>query len=112
MGPYDRMNGESGDLRTICREAMSLLQQDMELPPAELENKLAEAERVLVRLRDGVIGHTRREGSPSAWRSALEHVNVAISLVVAVEFPSAGVHAEYLKGAQETLRRAEQALPG
>ena len=111
MGMHDRKAGESRDPRGICREAMSLLEQDMELPSGELENKLGDAERVLVRLRDELIGHTRREGSNSVWRSALEQVNTAISLVVAVEFPAAGVHAEYLKGAREVLRRAEEALP-
>jgi hypothetical protein len=110
MGMHDKA-GESGDPRGICRNAMSLLKQDMELPPGELENTLGDAERVLVRLRDELIGRMRREGSTSVWRSALEHVNTAISLVVAVEFPAAGVHAEYLKGARDVLQRAEEALP-
>jgi len=110
MRTHDRIAGEPKDLRAVCREAMSLLQKDMQLSPGELENEIDDAQRALVRLRDQLIERTRH-GDRSDWRPALVHVNTAISLVVAVEFPAAGVHAEYLKRARETLQRAENALP-
>ena len=100
-----------------CDEAVKVMEQAGQKPPAELGEEIDIAERLIVRLRDRLIDRLR-ENDHSAddrtrWRSALDQVNGALSLVVGVEYPAAGLQRKMLEQACAALRRVQSdGLPG
>ena len=107
-----RPAGSLGDLR---RTVVDELEQALSLPPLDLGQEVDQAERRIVRLRDALIEALRAQSSsPDAprWRTALEQVNAALSLVAGVEYPAAGIQRKLLEQARDSLRRLQDsALP-
>jgi hypothetical protein len=56
-------------------------------------------------LRDRIIVQLRRHGtSPTPdWRTALTYLNTALSLIVGVEYPAAGIQRSALEQARDML---------
>lgn len=99
----------------LARDAIRLLEDAINKPPAELKAEVDVAERAIAALRDALIerlrslalplgeASSRGEGSDSL-HTALDRVNAALSLVVAVEYPSGGVQRDMLDQARQELQ--------
>jgi hypothetical protein len=87
----------------LCRQAIQLLDAAIEKPPAELKAEVDVAECGVVAVRDALIERLR-SGSNADTRSALDHVNAALSLVVGVEYPVGGLQRGMLEQARAALQ--------
>jgi len=89
-----------------CRQIAAQLERSVEHHPREIEKEADEIERELVQLRNDLIVQCR-EKRPGIDREhaqrRLEYVNIALSLVVAVEYPLTSIQRSALKQARETL---------
>lgn len=90
------------DLR---KEALRLLDEALEKPPAELKHEVDIAERAVVAVRDQLIEQVRAAADVSA-RSDLDKVNAALSLIVGLEYPMGGLQRDMLKQARSALAGA------
>jgi predicted RNA-binding protein with PIN domain len=91
----------------VCRQAVTELEEALRLPPKELGEEVDQAERTVVRLRDRLIGRLRQDAAAAEaprWRAALDRVNAALSLIVGVEYPAAGLQRSSLEQARDTLK--------
>ncbi len=94
-------------LADLCRAAVRELDEGCALPPFNLGEEVDAAERAVVRVRDGLIVRLRAggdRGDVRRWRQALRHVNMALSLIVGVEYPSIGIRRKPLEQASATLK--------
>ena len=98
------------DIRTECEEIIRRLDRAVDEPAAKLSEDVDDAERALVRVRDRLIDDWR-SGRPRP--SALDHINVALSLVIGVEYPLGGLHRNTLRQARDVVTTvlAEGAAP-
>jgi formate-dependent nitrite reductase membrane component NrfD len=93
-------------LAAQCQQAVDRLTQAMQEPPAGLGRDVDAVEQIVTRLRDGLIQRLRHAGAaPEAtrWQAALARINAALSLIVGVEYPSAGIQRTALEQASATL---------
>jgi hypothetical protein len=90
----------------LAREAIRLLQDAIDKPPPELKGEVDEAERAIVAVRDSLIERLR---AGEQVRQALDRVNVALSLVVGVEYPQGGLARPMLEQARDELQATLQA---
>jgi hypothetical protein len=75
-------------------------------PPSCLGKDVDAVEQIVTRLRDRLIHRLRHAGSsPEAtrWQAALERINAALSLIVGVEYPIAGIRRSAIAQASATL---------
>jgi hypothetical protein len=90
-----------------CRQIAEELERSAKLHPREIQKKIEQIERELVTMRDELILHCRQEdgagGGP--MQAQLEQVNVALSLVVAVEYPVTSIQRSALKQSHELLKK-------
>jgi hypothetical protein len=94
----------SPDTREGCARALTLLESARDQPPAKLSSQVDDAERLLVSARDALIDRLRRD--PGSPRRTLDHLNAALSLVVGVEYPGAGIQRRALDQASRAIRAA------
>jgi hypothetical protein len=95
----------------LCDEAIRLLGDALDKPPAELKAEVDVVERAIVGLRDVLIDRLRQAPTDPV-RSGLDRVNVALSLVVGLEYPMGGLDRNMLKQARSILDAARsQGLP-
>lgn len=90
-----------------CRQIAEELDRAAQHDPREIEKELDDVERELVRLRDELIIQRRREDSAAAsapGQTKLAHINVALSLVIAVEYPVTSIQRTALKQARDVLK--------
>ena len=90
-----------------CREALQQLEEAQGLSPMEFIHKVDQAERAIVRFRNDLIDEIRRQPvmpATAPLRQTLDRVNGALSLVIGMEYPSAGIHRELMERAMHTLR--------
>lgn len=71
-----------------------------EKPGDDLHQRLAEAVRALVVVRDRLIGERRRGGDQDG---RLERVNAILSVLHSAEFPQAGARWQRMKQARDAL---------
>jgi hypothetical protein len=92
----------SGDL---ARRAVALLEDALSKPPEALRAEVDEVERAVVALRDHLIARLRQtpQTPDPALRHALDQVNVALSLVVGLEYPVGGMQRDLIDQARATL---------
>lgn len=91
----------------LCRQIAEKLDRSAQHGPREIEKEIDEFERQLVRLRDELIVQGRREDPAAAsepGQTRLAHINAALSLVVAVEYPVTSIQRAALKQARDVLR--------
>src|SRR5690349_14647862 len=86
----------------LCREALRLLEDALQKPPAELKAEVDVAEAAVADLRDELISRLR--AGDSSVRSPLDDVNVALSLLVGVEYPAGGIQRQLVQQAQTALQ--------
>jgi hypothetical protein len=88
-----------------CRQIAEKLEHAATLHPRELLEEIDQIERELVGVRDDLILHCREQnGAAGPMRAKLEQLNVALSLVVAVEYPVTSIQRSALKQSHEVLR--------
>ncbi|MCA1647317.1 MAG: hypothetical protein LC797_18285, partial [Chloroflexi bacterium] len=80
----------------LCEEAIRLLGDALGKPPAELKAEVDVLERTIVALRDALIDRLRQTPTDPV-RSTVDRVNVALSLVVGLEYPVGGLDRNMLK---------------
>jgi TolA-binding protein len=105
-----RKSCDSGSPEELYIDTIQFIGKAMSLEPNELEREVEEAERKVVKLRDCLIERLRKDAgnvSPSRWRKPLDQVNVALSLIAAVEYPATGIHRSYMEDATKVLRAVE-----
>ena len=89
-----------------CRQIAEELERSATLHPREIQKKIEQIERELVTMRDELILHCRQEdGTAAPMQPQLEQVNVALSLVVAVEYPVTSIQRSALKQSHELLKK-------
>ena len=89
-----------------CRQIAEELERSATLHPREIQKKIEQIERELVTMRDELILHCRQEdGTAAPMQAQLEQVNVALSLVVAVEYPVTSIQRSALKQSHELLKK-------
>ena len=89
----------------LARRAVALLEDALSKPPETLRAEVDEVERAVVAVRDHLIQRLRqtpRTPDP-ALRRALDQVNVALSLVVGIEYPVGSVQRDLIEQARATL---------
>jgi hypothetical protein len=96
-----------GPFAEQCAEAVTSLDRLLEASPYPSFQELDVTERAIVRLRDGLIERLRQDNASAETprlRGLLERVNTAISLMVGIEHPSAGIRRELLEMARDVLK--------
>jgi len=92
-----------------CRQIAEKLDRSVQHHPREIEKEIDEVERELVRLRDELIIECRRQGDPvgvsARGQTRLGQINVALSLVVAVEYPVTSIQRTALEQARDVLKK-------
>ena len=89
-----------------CQEAVTLLDRALQLPALQVGKEVDEVEQVVVRLRDALIHQLRDQTTSSAsprLREALSCTNAALSLIVGVEYPAAGIQRSAIEQARHAL---------
>ena len=90
-----------------CLEAVTLLDRLLEISPYPRFQELDVAERAIVRLRDGLIERLRQEdvsAEAPRLRGLLERANIAISMIVGLEYPASGMRRQLLETARDALQ--------
>ena len=96
---------EQHSFKKRTREIAEKLERAATLPPREIIEAIDDIERELVGVRDDLILHCRQENlTDGPLRAQLDQVNVALSLVVAVEYPVTSIQRSALKQSNELLR--------
>ena len=98
-----------GPFAEQCKEAVTSLDRLLEASPYPRFQELDVAERAIVRLRDGLIERLRQEGASAEaprLRALLDRANIAVSLVVGIEYPAAGIRRQLLEMARDALKGA------
>jgi formate-dependent nitrite reductase membrane component NrfD len=93
-------------LAAQCQQAVDRLKQALHEPPSCLGKDVDAVEQIVTQLRDRLIHRLRQTGSsPEAtrWQTALERINAALSLIVGVEYPIAGIQRTAIAQASATL---------
>jgi hypothetical protein len=94
------------DLIRLCREAKKEIDAAYDEPPLKLGQEVDYAEVRIVRLRNCLIERLRAETDDSELarlKGILDRVNLALSYVVGVEYPTAGIHRQLIEEARTVL---------
>jgi formate-dependent nitrite reductase membrane component NrfD len=95
-------------LSPLNQEAIRKLDRALQVPAQRAGGEVDEAETLLVRLRDSLIHELRAQGSTPAaaqQRTALTRLNTALSLLVGVEYPAAGIQRSAIEQARDILNQ-------
>ncbi|MGE0541828.1 MAG: hypothetical protein AB7R89_16780 [Dehalococcoidia bacterium] len=85
---------------------MASIERGLEVRPDVVVTEVEPAQRAIAQVRDQLIARQRQEGdAPNTprLRSALDQINVALSLVIGVEYPAVGVRRASLEQARRIL---------
>ena len=99
----ERATAAQQSLAELCRHTVELIEQAQHEQPRHLSEDVDEAERAIVMLRDRLIERLRSEPGATRERDALNSVNAALSLIVGVEYPAAGIQRKLLEQAAAAL---------
>lgn len=106
--PAEGIHGRSDDAAFARRISaiLGLIEEARRLPASALKGEVEGIESRLVALRDELIVRQRMvEPPPAAQLPALMTINTALSLVVSIEYPSAGIHREALDETYKLLKK-------
>lgn len=90
-----------------CRGAITVLERALIAPPLQLTNDAGEAARMVVKMRDRIIEWLRQDtrGAEAENRKeALNRLNTALTLIVGVQYPSAGMRRKPIEQARDILK--------
>ncbi len=106
MKADERARDGKEDLQLLLHDARRKLESVRNLPPEEVTHGVDIAEKRIVALRDALISRVRRKSSDTAvTMDALGQVNIALSLVVAVEYPLEGIQRKSIDEADKVLEK-------
>lgn len=94
----------------LCREGLAALDHILEHKPDHVHDEIAGATRCIVQVRDALIA-ARRRGAPAGEGELLGHVNSLLSVLIAAEFPLAGVRWQRVKQARDEYEHVLARLP-
>ncbi len=105
----DTSSVKSQELQTVadaCRAAVAALDRALHAPPVQVGQEADLAEREVVRARDVLILRLRQNpnGDSAGLRATLDRVNSALSLVVGLAYPMAGVERKLIEQARDALQ--------
>lgn len=89
------------------QQAIKAVEQALEAPPKEVQEKMTIAKRAMICLRDDLIGQLRQADSPFKRKpiaEPLRSVNASLSLLVGVEYPTAGIQRKHVEQARDLLK--------
>ena len=92
----------STSLADECRVAIASLERARAAPPSQFIDESTAALRSAVLVRDALIA--RLPAGDSAGRAALDQVNLALSLIVSLVYPAAGLIRENIDPARGALQ--------
>lgn len=98
---------EKISLTEQCRRIIEKLERVESLHAREIEKEIAQIQRDVARLRDRLIERLRNAQIISAAgrrEAGLDTVNMALSLIVAVEYPVTSIQRSALKQARDILK--------
>ena len=110
--PPEASSGHDAERAAIvncARRAIDALDRAIPEPAAQLKQDVDVAEQAIAALRDCLIHDLRQAPNGSdapRRRQALDQANIALSLVVGVEYPSGGIQRKQLEQARDVLCRA------
>jgi hypothetical protein len=110
----EKTSNGPGSPEKECRQALDHVEQALEAAPAEVIANVREAESAVVRLRDQAIVQLRSDPASTQarqLRARLDQLNVALSCLAGVEYPSGGIHHKLLKQARKVLQQLVGELP-
>lgn len=87
-----------------CRAAIAALERAHTAPPIQFTQETDFAMRSIVAVRDMLIA--RLHSGDTAKHAALDQVNMALSIVVGLEYPAAGIARENTEHARGVLEQA------
>ncbi len=89
-----------------CRAAIEGLERAQEAPPLMVLREADLVQRAVVDMRDVLIERLRQDDTAAAarWRAALDRINLALSLIVGLEYPMGGIPRESAKQARAVLQ--------
>lgn len=87
------------------RAIMAMIEEALQKPPTKMKIDVDAVENRLVHLRDHLIAEHRRQSDPRTFLQspALERVNTALSLIVSIGYPGAGIYRQGLEEARLLL---------
>jgi hypothetical protein len=89
------------------QEATGALERALHAPPLQIIREGEAAQRGAVLVRDELIRRLRQDPE-SSWKPALEQVNMAISLITGIEYPSNWVRREVIEQARNVLMSLQE----
>ena len=87
------------------RTILDKIEEALEKPPTKMKIEVDAVENRLVRLRDHLIAEHRRQADPQTFSQSptLERINTALSLIVSIGYPGAGIYRDGLAEARVLL---------
>jgi hypothetical protein len=106
----DELHCDAPAIVALCREAIRLLERGLDQGTTELQQDVDKVENLVAKVRDCFIERLRegRDHEHARWRALLDEVNVAVSLIAAVEYPATGVNRAHTTQALKILKRIRQ----
>lgn len=101
-------------MHQLCDEALDAIHRAMDSDPKELTEDVEVAERKTAALRDHLIEQLRKEKTARKkrqLREALDQANMALSMILSVEYPIKGIQHEHLVEAARVLRAMRRRAP-
>jgi hypothetical protein len=93
----------------LCQTAIRQVSDALSKPPAELKAEVDLAEQTIAALRDALIDRQRQRPDEHV-AARLSQVNVALSLVVGLEYSLGGIQRSMLDQARDVLRKVRPDL--
>jgi HPt (histidine-containing phosphotransfer) domain-containing protein len=100
------------NLGVMCGQAIRLVDKALELSPQQMHQEADVVENMVVQVRDALIDRFRDDdhAPDSRWRIPLQKANIAVSLIAAVQYRSAGLYQSYMEDTRTMLQEIEEAL--
>jgi hypothetical protein len=89
---------------------LALLEKLMQMQPLSFKREVYVVEQSIVQLRDSLIGRLRglnASNEKTRLSEILNRVNIAVSLIVALEYPAGGIQQELLQQIYDFLKDAQ-----
>ena len=104
------MECDARSVAELCRKSIRLLQEGLDQPPAELQLNVDKVENLVAKVRDCFIERLREDEhqETSRWSDPLNEINVAVSLIAAVEYPATGVNRVHTQEALKIIEKIEK----
>ncbi len=90
-------------VKTQSRLAAEALDRAAKAPWQEVIREADQAERIVVRLRNRLIDEIRQEDARD-WRLPLQRLNLSLSLIAGIEYPSSGIRRNVIEQARDVLK--------